>query len=605
YVAHFVLGFVHHYGEGSYPRALYHHLEALRLFETQYGSRPNLDQRWRWHARILRELAMTHGDLEHFREQLSLFTLHNELYEPDLLAQRAWPLMKMRRFDAARLSAREALQHGDPMQVEVALNALCAIEFEAGDDEASYTACKNAVDHAKRQGGASAVDLTNFAEASRSLFKLSEAERVLQEATSAPVSWYGNPWIELAELYTRQGRFPEALDALKKIENYRRRRPAHVRHVDRNEGRRAASAFLLVVGHAEPALELAAPALQLPDRRAHNSRDPMQDRAIAALIDRRARLTVAEYLQEQSSALTLFRGFFPRVWAFGRASWQRMLAWSSGRQAARALSDDERLVGFLRVGTSESAILPPWLAGEVVEVMGAGVAREAIRRARDRDKRRDASAYYDAFECETEFATSAFSKALSLCERSLVALGPSEVLLAARAHALAAVAAERLGAVAQSLYHFDLAFQRDPGVFRRLGIEVPVTVSARGSKGEEIASRLLSSPRFREGSIGALRLDVDFAEDEGRICLMGGGQTVLTCDEYPSNASQQFSSSTSSPSEGDQEPSTQSAGEVLIQGFLKKAFAPRMDLSQQDIQGLDGSNEVIRDPLELLLPPRR
>ncbi|HTU57727.1 MAG TPA: hypothetical protein VMF89_04820, partial [Polyangiales bacterium] len=66
-----------------------------------------------------------------------------------------------------------------PSQRAIALNALCAIEFEAGNDGASYIACKKAVDEGRTGGlDVTAVDLTNFAESSRSLFKLDEAERI-------------------------------------------------------------------------------------------------------------------------------------------------------------------------------------------------------------------------------------------------------------------------------------------------------------------------------------------------------------------------------------------------------------------------------------------
>ena len=75
----------------------------------------------------------------------------------------------------------------------------------------------------------SAVDLTNFAEASRSLFLLDEAEQTLLEAADAQVSWYGNPHLELAELYLREARFTEALGALRRVPPYRAQRPPHAR----------------------------------------------------------------------------------------------------------------------------------------------------------------------------------------------------------------------------------------------------------------------------------------------------------------------------------------------------------------------------------------
>ena len=306
YVGHFVLGFTHHYAEANFPRALFHLNDALRLFEQRHGATPAPGHPWRWHARLLRELASVHGDLEHYEERLAYISMYNELYDPDVIAEQAWALMKLGRYNDARTTARAAIEGDDEREVEVALNALCAIEFEAGNDGASYTACRAALEHARNTpGDPNAVDLTNFAEAARSAFRLDEAERVLLEATRAPPAWYGNPWLELGELYTRAGRFPEAKDALGKVPPYRNRRPAHVRDADLNESRRALSSFYLVVGRPEEALRITEKALVMPDRRAHNSRDPAQDRAVTALLDRMSRFVVAEMNLEGTHRLAL------------------------------------------------------------------------------------------------------------------------------------------------------------------------------------------------------------------------------------------------------------------------------------------------------------
>ena len=81
----------------------------------------------------------------------------------------------------------------------------------------SYEACRRALDYARSRGDVSTVDLTNFSEAARSLFRFDEAESTLLEATRSRVSWYGNPWVDLADLYVRQGRFAEAGDALQGV----------------------------------------------------------------------------------------------------------------------------------------------------------------------------------------------------------------------------------------------------------------------------------------------------------------------------------------------------------------------------------------------------
>ncbi|HEX2679476.1 MAG TPA: hypothetical protein VHM19_22650, partial [Polyangiales bacterium] len=395
FVAHLVIGYVNHYSEADFPRALFHLQHALGLFERRYGSMPPPDAPWRWHLVLLRELGNVHGTLEHYSERLALIARYNALYEPDMVADRAWPLMKLGRYKEARAAAMQGMAISDrPSQRAMALNALCAIEFEAGNDGASYDACKRALDDARMGGSAvSAVDLTNFAESSRSLFKLDEAEQVALEATEAEPSWYGNPWMELAELYTREGRFGEALASLKKIPEYRSHRPPHVRDADRNETRRAIASFLLVVGKPDEAIEVTERALVLPDRRSHNSRDAAQDRIVVALLDRRAKRLAAEELLEDAAG----EPFYKRPWAWMQATYLRLRGFTSAALVERLLRDEARLAGIFRIGTAASAVMQPWLAGELVRVLGAGVVEETLAHARARDKRPGAAAYYDAF----------------------------------------------------------------------------------------------------------------------------------------------------------------------------------------------------------------
>lgn len=580
FVGHFVLGYVQHYGEANFPKSVYHQELALRFFEERYGKEPNPEKPWKWHARILRELSAAQGDLENYAERLRLIEVYNALYQPHMLAERAWPLMKLGRYEEARLAAKEGLVSEDPRQIEIALNALCAIEFEAGNDGASYEACRKAMDHARDRGGANAVDLTNFAEAARSVFELDEAERILLEATRAEIAWYGNPWMELGELYTRQGRFAEALEALKRVPQYRASRPPHVRDADRNEARRALSAFFVVVGRPDDAMRITEKALVLPDRRAHNSRDAAQDRAIVALLDRKARISAAERIQEDAAAKSLPH----RLWAYARASWLRFGAFLSGRQAAKLLSDERKLVGTFRIGTAESAVMPPWLAGEIVQVTGSEVARSALREARAKERRARAAAYYDAFEAEAELVAGREERAVELCRTALAALGPGEALLRARCEAIAAESERRLGRLDRAAAHYDAAFQHDPGVLRRFRLALPVKMQVRGDAiAEAVASALARSPRFDEGDHGLL-LSVEATAAGGKACLVGANGNVLGCGD-------------AAPAAGDD---AKQLVERIVAAVHQQIFAPRIDLSQADANGLDGSNRVSRDPLRTL-----
>lgn len=583
YLGHFVLGYVFHYGEANFPWALYHLDEALRLFEARHGPSPDPSGPWRWHARLLVELAAIHGELEHHEQRLAYFARYNELYDPDIIADQAWSLMKLGRPDDARRVAEAGVRSGELREVIIGLNALCAIGFEAGDEVEGYEACRRALDHSRSSGRQmDTVDYTNFAEAARSVFKLDEAERVLLEGTRAPSIGYGNPWLDLAELYIRGARFAEALDALREVPRLRSRREPHLRDSDRNESRRALASFFLVVGRPEEAVRITDVALVMPDRRAHASRDPAQDRIVIALLDRRARLTLAELEREKAAAL----GVVDRLGARWRAARLELQAWMSGRQAARLLADDERLVGFFRIGGAQAAIVQPWMVGDLVEVLGAGVVYESVRRARGRDQRPGADAYYDAFEAEAALAMGDEARAIELAERARGALGHGEALLRARVDALRAEATRRQDGVPASLPAYEAALQQDPGVFRRLGWRIPVRVSLEGDEvAEAVADGLARSPRFAVGEAG-FEVQGDVTAASARVCLRGPSGSVLGCGE-----------ATPTPSE----PIERYAQHVLDE-LHQRVFAPRVDLTQADIGSLDGTNRVGRDPLGDLLP---
>lgn len=586
FAGHHVLGFVHHYGEANFARALYHQNRALHLFVQQHGEVPTPPAPWRWHARILREMVWTHGDLEHYEEQLRWMARYSELYEPDFVAERAWPFMKLRRFDEAREAAALGRATGDPRQNEIALNALCAVEFEAGDDQASYEACREAMmlhgGDPSRQG---AVDFTNFAEAARAVFRLDEAERVDLLATRAQVSWYGNPWLELTELYVRQARFVEALEALRQVPGYRERRPPHVRDADRNEHQRALAQFFLLIGRADDAARMSEKALHAPDRRAHTSRDPAQDRAIAALLHRASLRLRAEQRAEEAIGAP----FYERLWSWVLAQNDRVAAWTSGRVAARSLADEDRLVGTFLIGTHRSAVMPPWLLGELVDVLGAGVVREAVRRARAEDDREGSDAYYDACEAEAALSAGDPERARELAARASLGLAPGEVLLRARMTAVTAEASRRLGDVRRASEAYGEAFQADPGIFRRFGWPVPVRLEVRGdAHAEAIAEHIASSARFDVDGWG---LTVQVQPDQA--CLVDPSGAVLACADATA---------------GEDGEDADAYRARVARLFLERAFAPRIDLSQTDANSLDGSNRVSRDPLRTMFghepPPR-
>jgi hypothetical protein len=121
----------------------------------------------------------------------------------------------------------------------------------------------------------------------------------------------------------------------------------------------------------------------------------------------------------------------------------------------------------------------------------------------------------------------------------------------------------------------------DPGLFRRLGWALPVQVESSDAEIDRVLARaVMRSPRFEKSSEG-LRIQVDGS----RICLFGRTGTAWGCSE-----------------EAFEEDDTEDDyAQRVIDSFHETIFSPRVDLSRIDINSLDGSNRVTRNPLDMLL----
>jgi tetratricopeptide (TPR) repeat protein len=568
FAAHYVLGVAHYFGEGNLPRALWYLREARALFERRYGAEPGSDTPWRWHSDILVDLADLCGDMDLLREKLEVLDAHDRVYRPPLVAEHAWPLMKLGRYDDARKVVTAALATGRPRQRKVALTALCAIESEAGRRAESYQACRQAADELRPQRTDGAAEYSNAGEAALGMLRLDEAERDFLEATRRPPTLYGNPYAKLVELYLREGRVAEAVKGMKDAHAHRRHKPAYLDQLSQAETDALSSLLLLAVGRGAEALPLTRRALDRPDRRGGISSQREQATAAAAILDRMARHEVAERLAEERATHGVWAGL-RRRWAAARL---RVEAWSSGRRAALLLADRRRLLATLRPSFSGGADIPVWVNGELVTILGPGVVEQAVREARAEESLAAAGPYLDAVEAEAALAAGKPQQALAVADRALAGLPPAEVLLAGRVAAVAAAAARAAGDPARELRYLDLVLQKDPTAVRRLGLALPVAIRADASDGaRRVAALVRSSPRFRPGA-GGLALAITATS----ACLHSAGGTVLQCANVQPRAGED----------------ARALAQRLADELHARAFAPRIDLSQTDVRSLDGSTGV-------------
>ncbi|MEO1086045.1 MAG: hypothetical protein AAFY88_17535, partial [Acidobacteriota bacterium] len=500
---------------------------------------------------------------------------HDALYQPARPAERGWPLMRLRRYDEARRAVEEALALKDqPDQISHALTALCAIEAEQQDRKAGYDACLAAVDHERADGNPGPTPFTNGAEASLGMLFFDEAEQLILEASRHFV--YGtvsNPYLDLTHLYLAQGRIAEGLDSVRSMFQWRNRQPPFMDDQNRAETELASAIFLLISGHALEAREITRRVMERPDRTGFTSSESEQMEAAAALVDALVQRTAAELLFEEAASSTLW----PATQARATAWRWRLQAWASSRRAASLLAEERFLLSSLRPYLAGSIELPEWLKTELVAAVGGGVAGAALARA-EAQETLDADGYFTATRAEISCLDGAHARCLEDVDMALEELPGSEVLLRARIIARGAHAAERRGQRKRALELYDRALQMDPGVIRRLGLSLPVRITATGDGAARATASAAEkafgqSPRFRETRGDTFTLDIQ-AQGEGAVAALVGGDGSRLADARVRVRAGE---------------SAADLGRRLARELHAAAFAPRLDLTQADLRSLDGS----------------
>ncbi len=582
-IGNYVLGCVLREAEGSLPRAMFHLGHAREVYETRYGLTRPQGAPWQVHREVLFAIQSLAGEMEEYDYQLHVLEFHDYLYDPDLLAEHAWPLVHLKRYNEARDFARRAIATGDAWQQSLGRNALCATEGAARQRQAQYTACLDAFRNAEQRARASTdtnpataphvtVHAYNAALGAWAVLRHDEVERLATEGTRRLEFTTANPWRILARLYVDEGKMAQAVDALREMQSWRVRQPANLRDQDRAETDAAVAETLLVAGEADVGARFISRALERPDRRGLVASDAEQALGAHALLRRALERTAAELSSERAS----WSGVADRVEHAVAGLGQRLASGVDDERVTSVLADEFRLDSTLRLyvrGGIEP--LPVWLVGDLVQVLGAGVVAVALHDVR-REEQANAmmTPYYDAIEAEVLLAQGEPERALQLAQRAVQSLPQSEVLLAARVAAVGAEAARAAGSDQLALGMYERSLQKDPGTLRRMGLAIPakITVQAQGEAGERLATYLGRSPRVRDDD-GGFRIAVTGNDRSLRVCMTSPNGSQMGCSDVAA--------------ERNEEP--EHLAQRAAEAFHRAAFATRVGLSTQDLRSLDGT----------------
>lgn len=558
---HFYMAYSLHRSEGDLPRARYHLTLARQLFEKRYGKLPGPRQ-FAWLERILGELANINAEMDLYAEQIEVMDAYNAMYthimtgDPPIVVEYAWPLMKLGREKEARDKIKQSLDRGGLFSRTVALNTLGAIEMETGQSRKSYDVFKMLLKETGPSAGC--TFLRNGGEAAYMVGDFAQAERYYLAATDYfEPEGFSNPWWDLANLYTAEARFPEAVQALQNMYRWAAQMESFLGQQDAAEHQQATAELTLQLGLSQLAMECAHRAVVRPDRQGGNSNQRDQWEAGNLLVYRSTVINRDQAIQEEMS------------WSHGTRWWDLFFQrqslgfeiWSSGRRAVSIAAENDRVVKSLRVFSAGTIMMADWHRPDLVELYGPGVVAAGIDELRQGhfDDLDHQEPYLKVLEGEVYAQTGRPAQAVERLDEALKSLPEAEALVRSRAQARAAQLEQQAGHLDKALARYQQVLETAPAMLRLLQIPLPVRIEGAPS---DVRSALLSSPRFQSNSDG---LKLEISGMSGRLIGLDGS-IIAQANGKDTDA--------------------------LVEGLHKAIFSPKINLSQSDINSLDGSNQT-------------
>lgn len=606
YAGHYIIGYTFHNSEGALPQAKFHLNKSLELFVKKHGTTFGMDSPWGWYERALIELIQVNAEMDDYEDQIKTLDTYLALSErlfgqeaPIILVGYAWPLMKLGREQEAREKLAKVSSFHDEATRSTYLNTLGALEMEFGHPNASYAAFKTLVEEVRQQGwGQTATYLRNLGEASAGIGRFDEAERLYSEATRYfnPYT-YSNPWFDLTFLYVAEARFPEALSALKKTHQWRFSVQSFLAQQTWAQDIHLTAEVLLHLGETEKALTMARMIAERPDRQGGDSIQSDQKEAGTWMLYRALVLAEAARLQESLS--------WKSGWQWWKALVYRKKLLNDARLASikvRSLaSNHQRLSSSLRPFYAPGTfIMADWHRPDLVAVYGAGVASEALAEVYQNppESFEFEEAAMEVTRGEIAWARGDEDEAIEILKKAIPKLGEPRAVLRARAEARLAQILFDEGKFEEAMEYGTRVLDTAPSMFRHLDFSLPVRIETDGNPvSKEIAKALSKSPRFHSDERG-YPVKISSSEQALKATLSSPQQALLAEVSVPAvKVKKKPETVKADDNEGEKSPEEAAEAEEewleppqeLLALFHKKAFAPRLDLSQSEINSLDGS----------------
>jgi hypothetical protein len=584
FVACNALGWYYLADDGDLPRAYFYLTRSRKILERSYEGRWSEESPWRFYSSTLRGLYLTNEHMERYEEAIHILDVYNEHFTNKRYSDYAWPLMKLGRADEARAKIGEALAGKDKDQQVNALNALASIQAEDNQSEESYDTFTELYHRLQASGEKLPVtELRNRGTAALRLLLIDEAEQMfLQASKNFEADQVSNPWEDLANLYIEEGRLPEAVDAVKRMQEWAYRSLPVMAQSNWNFRQSITACLLYYCGYTEEALRLAERVAFRPDRHGTGSAESDLWQASSLLFYRAALLDHAERLREEMS--------WSRPLSWPKLALERVgdlaRAWSMERESGRIImSNDGWLADTLRYVGAKSVVTFSGGELQAIAAVGPAVAEAEAKRllARTGPGPERERPFLLLFLGACQVSRSDAREALANLRLADASLPAQTKVVRGQCAALEALACRELGDRAGEARVLAQLMESDPGAIRRFGLSLPAVVTGSGGPAAEKAAALLRrSPRLDPGTTGYRAL----VEQTSSGALQGGldapdGSVLCRFRVNPGK-------------------DADATAREFCRQFHRKVFAPRLDLSQQEINSLEGSTLASQDASEQL-----
>lgn len=564
FMGRFVMCEVFYRLEANLPRALFIIRQVRKTLVDTYGDPPQTQVGQRWHKKIIKLESWILSDMDDREGQLAILDYFNARYKPPREVHKMWPLLKLKRFDEAIAIGKKLIYSEREWERRRAYNGLMAVEDERRNRKASYDWGKAAYENVR---GKSCIINTNLALAARRAFELDEAERYDKEAIKAgDGSCPTSPYAQLTMVYLAQGEYQKSLSALEKLRKVPREPNQRIQNEMTIKGRLAE--LLLALGQFEPAVMRTQEIMRHPDRAGTTSASEESIELSNAVLHGAVLLARIEQLRERAAV----RGVSDTLEVWSQMQDLMVEHWQVRRRAIRLGTLENLLIDIVSPYYTD---VMPWYGAAMLDLFGEGVILKMLAkaRARDVDYPDRARGFYDATEGELAWRAGDWAKAREAGSTALKNLSPRNKMLRWRVMAWLGDAAKQAGDTGRAQAVFHDVMRHQPTAFRHLGIKLPVKFAhAGGALAAEAVDRLQSSPRFGGD---ALDFTVRVAQEGEtlQLCLLGVGGSQYACHVATEGLTGEDAE----------------AGMVkALDAFHDAAFSPKLELTQTDINSLDG-----------------